>query len=218
MAGLRRPAGNASGNILLSSLSRREYETLEPHLTTLRLSCGQVLYEAFSPISHCYFLDDTLVSLVSVTEKGSSVAAAMAGVEALMGAAALLDSRLLSYQAVVLVTGGARQIPVEILRHGCGRHSALRQPILKYAHAMFTQVVQTSACNRFHTTKQRLTRVLLIVQDRLNADMLPFTQESLAELLGTDRGSVTRAARGLKEAGLIGYTRGQVTVVDRKGL
>lgn len=209
---------DAFENRLLSQLSREDYATLEPHLKTLQLSSGQVLQEGLSPISHCYFLENTLVAFTSLTEKGSSVAVAMVGVEGVVGAAALLDPHLMAHRGVVLVTGKARSVPVEILRHWWTRHSTLRQPMVRYVHAMFTQVVQTSACNRFHGTLQRLIRVLLIVQDRLIVDVLPFTHEGLAEILGTDRVSVTRAARTLKDAGLINYGRGQVTILDRKGL
>lgn len=210
--------GVASENRLLSSLSRKDYETLEPHLRSLQLNAGQILHEAHSPMSHCFFLEDTVVSLTSLTEKGSSVAVGMVGVEGVIGAAALLDPHLTTHRSVVLVTGTTRVISVEILRHWCARNSTLRLPFIGFARAMFMQIVQTSACNRFHDTLQRLTRVLLIVQDRLNVDRLPFTHESLADALGTDRVSVTRAARSLKSAGLIEYGRGQVLILDRKGL
>jgi CRP-like cAMP-binding protein len=210
--------GVVSENRLLSSLSGTDYATLEPHLRSLRLDAGQVLHEAHSPFSHCYFLEDTVVSLMSLTEKGSSVAVGIVGVEGVIGAAALLDPNLTTHRSVVLVTGTTRIIPVEILRHWCARNSTLRRPFIEYAGAMFMQIVQTSACNRFHDTLQRLTRVLLIVQDRLIADRLPFTHEGLADALGTDRVSVTRAARSLKSADLIDYGRGQVTILDRKGL
>lgn len=209
---------DAFANRLLSRLPRQDYAALEPHLKSLQLSSGQVLQEAHSQISRCYFLENTLVSFTSLTEKGSSVAVGMVGVEGVVGAAALLDPHLMAHPCVVLVTGSARSIPVEILRHWCTRHSTLRQPVIRYAQALFTQVVQTSACNRFHGTLQRLIRALLIVQDRLIVDVLPFTHENLGEILGTDRVSVTRAARTLKDAGLINYGRGQVTILDRKGL
>lgn len=210
--------GVASGNRLLSSLTRRDYETLEPHLRSLQFSAGHVLHESHTPVSHCYFLETTVVSLTSLTEKGSSVAVGMVGVEGVIGAAAVIDPHLATHRSVALVSGTARSIPVEMLRHWCARNSSLRRPFIEYAGAMFMQVVQTSACNRFHNTLQRLIRVLLIVQDRLNVDRLPFTHESLAEALGTDRASVTRAARGLKAGGLIDYGRGQVTILDRKEL
>lgn len=210
--------GVASENRLLSSLSRKDYETLEPHLRTLQLTAGQVLHEANSQFSHCYFLENTVVALTSLTEKGSSVAVGMVGVEGVIGAAAVLDPHLTTPRSVVLVTGTTRIIPVDILRLWCARNSTLRRPLIEYAGAMFMQIVQTSACNRFHDTIQRLTRVLLIVQDRLKLDSVPFTHEGLADALGTDRVSVTRAARSLKSAGLIEYGRGQVIILDRKGL
>jgi CRP-like cAMP-binding protein len=186
-------------------------------MEVVRLSARQVLYEGFSPNSHCHFLGDTLASLVSTTEDGLVVAAGIVGDEGLLGFAAILDPRLLPHRTVVLVAGDAIRIPGEPLRLWCGRNSSLRRPILSYAHAMFRQLVQTSACNRFHDTKQRLARSAARA-DRLKAPALPFTQESLAELIGTDRVSVTRAAQALRRSRLIDYSRGKVTILNRKRL
>jgi CRP-like cAMP-binding protein len=215
---MSRQLPDPSENRLLSSLLSSDFESLKPHLEVVRLSAGDLLYEEFSPISYCYFLGDTLVSLVSTTEDGLSVAAGLVGVEGLMGVAAILDPRMLPHRTVVLVAGNASRIPSDALRHWCGRNSGLRRPFLRYAHAMFVQLVQTSACNRFHETKERLARVLLLVQDRLKTQALPFTQERLAGLLGTDRVSVTRAAQSMRRDNLIAYSRGKVTILNRKGL
>lgn len=207
-------------NRLLSSLLSSDYESLEPHLEVVRLSAGDVLYETHSQkASHCYFLGDALVSILSTTEHGLSVAAGLVGAEGMTGVvAAILDPRLLPHRTVVLIAGSASRITSETLKLWCKRNTSLRQPFLRYAHAMFVQLVQTSACNRFHSTKERLARVLLLVQDRLKEHALPFTQERLAGLLGTDRASVTRAAQHMRQAQLIDYSRGKVTVLDRKGL
>lgn len=118
----------------------------------------------------------------------------------------------------MLATGRARIIHVQTLKHWFAHHKGMQRRILSFAHALFTQVVQTSACNRFHPIEQRLSRALLIAQDRLNAGALPFTHENLSRLLGADRVSITRAARKMKETGLIDYTRGRVTIINRDAL
>jgi len=206
-------------NRLLAGLLSSDYLTLEPHLEVVKLSKGDVLYESFAPVTHCYFLGDTLVSLLSTTEDGLSVSAGVVGGEGMMGVVgAMLDPRLLCHRTVVMVTGSASRITSEALKHWIGRNTSLRRPFLRFAHAMFVQLVQTSACNRFHDTKERLARVLLLVQDRLKARELPFTQERLACLVGTDRVSVTRAAQEMRRAKLIGYSRGQVTILNRQEL
>jgi CRP-like cAMP-binding protein len=206
-------------NMLLASLLNSDYESLKPHLEAVRLSAGAVLYGAHSRTSYCYFLGDALVSILSTTEHGLSVAAGLVGGEGVTGVvAAILDPRLLPHRTVVQVAGNATRIPSEALRLWCVRNSGLRRPFLRYAHAMFVQLVQTSACNRFHDTKERLARVLLLVEDRMKGRTLPLTQESLAGLLGTDRVSVTRAARDMRRASLISYSRGKLSILDRQGL
>jgi|SRR6185295_4246915 CRP-like cAMP-binding protein len=214
----RRPA-EPRENRLLASLLSSDYESLEPHLEFVHLTAGAVLHGPHSRTSYCYFLGDTLVSLLSTTEHGLSVAAGLVGVEGVTGVvAAILDPRLLPHRTLVLVAGNATRIPRETLRLWAGRNTSLRRPFLRFAHAMFVQLVQTSACNRFHDTKERLARVLLLVQDRSKGRILPFTQESLAGLVGTDRVSVTRAAQDMRRANLIGYSRGKLTILDRQGL
>jgi CRP-like cAMP-binding protein len=184
----------------------------------VRLVQRQTLYDMNSVISHCYFVQDALISMMSFMEPGASVAVGMVGCEGLVGAAALLDEHLLPYRVVTQTPGTALRVRATRLKEALQNHDLLRKRIMKYAHAMFTQVVQTAACNRFHGTDQRLTRWLLLAHDRLSMDTLPFTQEALSQVLGTDRVSVTRAAQKLKEAGLLAYSRGKTTILDYDNL
>lgn len=202
-------------NRLLAALPSKDYESLFPHLSLVRLSSGLVLYEPFHHFDYCYFINDSLVSCMSITEQGASVAVAMVGCEGLLGAAALLDKDLLPYRAVTLCPGSAMKIHPETLKAWLHNSLRLRELILSYAHAMFTQVIQTAACNRFHTTEQRLIRWLLLARDRLGTDTLTFTQESLSHMVGTDRVSITRAVQRLKKIGLIDYSRGKITIFNR---
>src|SRR4030095_1959487 len=184
----------------------------------IKITAGQMVYDGHTPTSYCIFPESALMSLMSYTEHGASVAVAMAGSEGLIGVAALFDQQLLPYRTIAQTSGTGLKIPAAKLREWLRQDLVLRNCIVHFLHAVFTQAVQTAACNRFHATEQRLARWLLLSQDRLNVDKLPFTHESLAAFIGTDRVSVTRAAQKLKKQGLLSYTRGKTTILDRDRL
>jgi CRP-like cAMP-binding protein len=209
---------NFPENRLLAALPQHVYESLLPHLSPVRLVPGQVVYEPFSPISYGYFLNNSLISCMSVTEQGASVAVGFVGKEGMLGAASLIDASLLPYRIIVQIAGSAMRIPSAILKDWFTHNTTLHRAILHFIYALFWQVVQTAVCNRFHLTEQRLARWLLFAHDRLDMDTLPITQEALAQMLGTDRASITRTARKLREGGLLDYGRGRVTIRDRERL
>ena len=210
---------NFPENRLLAALPQHVYESLLPHLSPVQLVAGQVVYEPFSPIPYCYFLNNALISCMSVTEQGASVAVGFIGKEGMIGAAPLIDASLLPYRVIVQIAGSAMRIPCDILKDWFATHNiTLPRAILHFIYALFWQIVQIAVCNRFHLTEQRLARWLLFAHDRLDMDTLPITQEALAQMLGTDRASITRTARKLREAGLLDYGRGQVTIRERERL
>jgi CRP-like cAMP-binding protein len=210
---------NFPENRLLAALPQDVYENLLPHLSPVQLVTGQVVYEPFSPISYCYFLNNSLISCMSVTEQGASVAVGFIGKEGMIGAASLIDASLLPYRVIVQIAGSAMRIPSDRLKDWfTTHHTTLRRAILRFIYALFWQIVQTAVCNRFHLTEQRLARWLLFAQDRMDMDTLPITQEALAQMLGTDRASITRTARKLREEGLLEYGRGKVIIRDRARL
>lgn len=212
------PSQNFPENRLLAALPQQVYESLLPHLSPVQLVAGQAVYEPFSPISYCYFLNNSLISCMSVTEQGASVAVGFAGKEGMIGVAPLIDASLLPYRVIVQIAGSAMRMPCDILKDWFTHNTILHRVILRFIYALFWQIVQTAVCNRFHLTEQRLARWLLFAHDRLDMDTLPVTQEALAQMLGTDRASITRTARKLREAGLLDYGRGKVTIRDRKRL
>jgi CRP-like cAMP-binding protein len=210
---------NVPENRLLAALPQHVYESLLPHLSPVQLVTGQVLYEPFSPILYGYFLNNSLISCMSVTEQGASVAVGFVGKEGMIGAAPLIDASLLPYRVIVQIRGSAMRIPSNILKDWFTTHNTtFHRAILRFIYALFGQIVQIAVCNRFHLTEQRLARWLLFAHDRLDMDTLPITQEALAQMLGTDRASITRTARKLREAGLLNYGRGQVTIRDQERL
>ena len=152
-------------NLLLETLPTARSAEFLSLSKRAKISAGQTLYDGHSPITHCYFLEGSLMSLMSYTEHGSGVAVGMVGNEGVIGAAALLDEHLLPYRSIAQTSGSALSIPVGVLREWLSHDVVLRHRFVNYAHAVFTQVVQTAACNRFHLTEQRLARWLLLASD-----------------------------------------------------
>jgi CRP-like cAMP-binding protein len=208
---------SATPSRLLSAVSVSPAELLS-YAREIKITVGQTLYDGHTSISHCIFPETSLMSLMSCTEHGASVAVGMVGSEGMLGIAALFDEQLLPYRTIAQSPGTALRLPAAKLREWLRHDLVLRNCIIHFLHAMFTQVVQTAACNRFHVTEQRLARWLLLAHDRLNVDKMPFTHESLAAVLGTDRVSITRSAKKLKSQGLLNYTRGKSAILDRQGL
>jgi CRP-like cAMP-binding protein len=159
-----------------------------------------------------------MVSLLSLASDGGTVEIAVVGSEGFVGVSALLQVESMPYRAVVQVEGSASRIDIKKLREVFDEQLYLRRLILRYLHALMTQIAQSSVCNRFHSIEQRLARWVLSSRDRVHRNSFPYTQEFLSYMLGADRSSVTLAAGVLKRAGLIEYTRGNITIVDPKAL
>ena len=202
-------------NGLIQALPLAERQGLAPHLESVMLTQGEVLYEPFDPISYIYFPISSLISLVAQGEDGASLEVGMMDSEGAAGLMALIGPRTVPYRALVQVPGIALRVKLDVLRNLFEKRQALRRQLLCYLHALFTQVAQSAACNRFHSLEQRLSRWLLDSQDRLNVDTFPYTQQLLSTMLGADRVTVTLTAGAMKTAGLIHYTRGQITILNR---
>jgi CRP-like cAMP-binding protein len=205
-------------NRLLSNLPATHIAPLLALSKTVEVAAGDAIYDGHSFVKHTYFLEDTLMALVSSAEHGGTVAVAMVGNEGIIGAAALVDEHILPYRSVALTSGRLLRIPIGAVRDWLAHDVVFRRRALRFAHAIFSQVVQTAACNRFHLTEQRLARWFLLARDRLEGDILTFTHESLAHMVGTDRVSITRASQKLKAQGLVRYSRGKTTILDHHGL
>lgn len=211
-------AGHTFGNGLLSALPREEYERLSPHLELVRLTAGQILYHAGAAARYAYFPKGGMLSLLATTETGRATEVALIGNEGMAGVPIVLRSGAAPYQIIVQLAGNALRIRAGVLRAEFDRGGRLQDLLLRYAHAVLTQVTQSAACNRFHTVEERLSRWLLVCRDRVHADTIPLTQEFLSYMLGAPRSSVTAVAGALQSKGLIRYSRGKITVLDRSGL
>ncbi len=215
-----RPNTQASppGNRLLAALPPREYARLRRHLEPVRLAMGDVLHHPGQPVPHVHFPVSSVLSLLAVLHEGGGVEVGLVGPEGMAGLPLLLGARTSATRCVVQIPGEALRMWAEAFQDKVGPGSPLHNLLLRYTHAFLAQVSQAAACNSKHPVEQRLCRWLLAMQDRAGGDGFPLTHEFLAAMLGVRRASVTEVAQVLRGAGLIRYTRGNVTVLDRPGL
>ena len=212
------PFHHATSNRVLNALTRSEYEYLTPHLEGVNLKAGDVLCRPEETLTHVYFPNRGVVSLVSVFECGGMVEVGMVGNEGMFGVCVFLGSLTTPLLAQVQLPGDGYRMRADVLRREFARGGMLQDTLLRYTQAFITQIAQTAACNRAHPVGGRLAKWLLMCEDRANSKDLELTHEFIAEMLGIRRAGVTEAAYQLREAGLINYRRGHVTIIDRAGL
>ncbi|MCF7991536.1 MAG: Crp/Fnr family transcriptional regulator [Thiohalocapsa sp.] len=205
-------------NHLLDTLPEAEYEQLRPHLEPVPLPLGMALYESGQGLSHVYFPTTAIVSLLYVMENGASAEIAVVGNDGIVGIALFMGGETMPNRAVVQSAGHAYRLRGPVLQREFARHGTLHPLLLRYTMALLTQMAQTAVCNRHHSIDQQLCRWLLLSLDRLPSTELHMTQELIANMLGVRREGVTEAAGRLQSAGLIRYSRGHITVLDRPGL
>lgn len=205
-------------NWLLAALSDREYEHLIPHMELVSLSRHQILYDAGEEISHVYFPNQALVSLVSIMTDGAIVEVGMVGKEGMAGMSVCWGGNTMIHQAMVQIPGTAMRMKAEQLLTQFNRGGALHSLLLRYTQALYAHTAQTAACNRLHTLEERFARWLLTVRDRIQSNELPLTQEFISHMLGTRRSGVTIAASTFQQAGMIRYSRGKITILNQENL
>jgi CRP-like cAMP-binding protein len=206
-------------NRLLAALPGEEYRRLLPYLENIVLPQGKSLYEPGGSFDYVYFLNNTLVSLLSFSgEEGKVLDVATIGNEGIIGIPVFLGTNIALYEAVVQMPGNAVRMRVDLLKHEFNRGGPLQRVLLRYTHALINQVFQSAVCNLFHTVEERLCRWLLIAHDTVKSDTLPFTQEFLSQMLGTRRAGITVAIGILQNAGFIRHNRSQIIILDKHNL
>jgi CRP-like cAMP-binding protein len=205
-------------NRLLAALPATDYERLLPQLEPVTLPLGMVLYESGGTLAYIYFPTDSIISLLYVMQDGASAEIAVTGFEGLVGIALFMGGESTPSRAVVQSAGSAYRLKAAVLKKEFDNGGALQHLALRYTQALITQMAQTAVCNRHHSVEQQLCRWLLLSLDRLASNELTMTQELIANMLGVRREGVTEAAGRLQKAGLIHYTRGHITVLDRARL
>jgi CRP-like cAMP-binding protein len=214
MAGSRDPQRNH----LLAALSQAERERLAPHLRLVPLPLGKVLYESGKALRHVYFPTDSIVSLLYVLADGASAEISVVGNDGLIGIALFMGGETTPSRAIVQSAGHAYRLIGQKFKEEFHRDGQMQLLLLRYTQALLTQMAQTAVCNRHHSVHQQLCRWLLLSLDRLSANRLTMTQELIANMLGVRREGVTEAAGKLQKLGVIEYSRGQITVLDRPKL
>ena len=211
------PVGHApEDNHLLAALSPAERARLVPHLKLVPMPLGKVLYESGDVMHHVYFPTDCIVSLLYVMEDGASAEISVVGHEGLIGLALFMGGETTPSRAIVQSAGHAYRLIGRELKEEFHRNGQMQLLLLRYTQALITQMAQTAVCNRHHSVDQQLCRWLLLSLDRLSSNKLTMTQELIANMLGGRREGVTEAAGKLQKLGVIRYSRGQITVLDRE--
>lgn len=205
-------------NHLLAALPIDIQQRLFPHLELVALPLGKVLYESGDTLRHVYFPTDSIISLIYVMESGASAEISVVGNEGLVGVALFMGGESTPSRAVVQSGGHAFRLPGQQFKDEFNRHGELLVLTLRYTQALITQMAQTAVCNRHHSIDQQLCRWLLLSLDRLPDSQLCMTQELIANMLGVRREGVTEAAGKLQKLGVIKYSRGHITVLNRHEL
>jgi len=205
-------------NNLLAALPGRNYQRLLSGLEPVTLNFGDVLYEPGQKIRHVYFPGNSLVSLLTVVDGRMALEVGMVGREGMVGLPLALGTDVSPVRALVQGAGTALRMESARFSREIGRSPQLQLGVHRYANALMAQVSQTAACNRFHVVVARLARWLLMTRDRVRSGEFRLTHEFLSHMLGVRRVGVTTAARTLQARKLIDYSRGQIRILDHKGL
>ena len=210
--------GNPIHSKILLGLSSRDSSQVIPKLEFIRLKLHQLLYNPGDTIKSVYFINEGMISVLAVQPDGKSVEVGLIGNEGFAGLPMIVGYRSNPTRLICQGDGSAYRCDAQTLRQLVRQSPELEQELHRYAYRLAMQTTQIAACNRLHDVEERLARWILMTDDRLLSKSLPLTQEFLAQMLGTRRSSVTVSAGILQKAGLISYTRGSITILNRQGL
>lgn len=207
-----------NGNRLLAAMPANEQRRMLAGCETVDLELGTVLYTPRERLNHVYFPIRGFISLIMAIDTSASLEVGLVGSEGMFGIPLALGVDVSPLRAVVQGDGVALRMDAATFCRELARSQSLQREIDRYIFVQMNQLAQSAACTRFHLVEARLARWLLMTQDRAHTDNFYVTQEFLALMLGVRRVGVTKAAIALQKQHLIHYTRGDVTVLDRRGL
>ncbi|MEP6917384.1 MAG: Crp/Fnr family transcriptional regulator [Acidobacteriota bacterium] len=210
--------GVPTRNRVLQRLPPQDRVRLLATLQPVTFALGDVIAEPGRRMDYLYFPTTAVISSLYTTQEGATAEMGLAGRDGVVGVSLFLGGDAATNQDVVVVAGDAFRLKAQTLREEFAAGGALQALLLQYTQALITQISQTAVCNRLHPVEQRLCRWLLMCHDRVESDDLQMTQEFISNMLGGRRETVTVAAGRLQDAGLIRYSRGHITIVDRHGL
>jgi CRP-like cAMP-binding protein len=209
-----RASDTKTGNYLLDTLPPESLERLQPHLEPVAL----ILKARVQRVEHVCFPVSGLISVIATMADGATIETGAIAREGMYSVCAILSDDTPSETAMVQLPGQALQVKARLLRKAMQEDAALQRLLLRYTQATLSTVAQLAACNRLHLLDQRCARWLLACHDRADADTFPMTHELLAMMLGVRRAGITFVAQTFQEKGLIAYSHGTMTVLDRWGL
>jgi CRP-like cAMP-binding protein len=205
-------------NHILDALPAEEAARLFPQLRLVEMPLGMSVYESGDVQRFIYFPTNSIISLLYVLKDGASAEIAVVGNEGAVGVSLFMGGETTPSRAVVQSAGFSYKLSSRALKEEFNRHGHMLQLLLRYTQSLITQMAQTAVCNRHHSVDQQLSRWLLLSLDRLSGPRLKMTQELIANMLGVRREGVTTAAGRLQKLGVIRYSRGVITVIDRSKL
>jgi CRP-like cAMP-binding protein len=205
-------------NYLLQALPAADFDALHPHFKTIEMVRKTVLVEAGSVPAQIYLPHSGAISMTVGLSGGQVVEVAMIGRDGLVGASAALGAEVWTTDAVVLLPGTASVIDVADLKAVADRNVTVRSLLARHELALFAEAQQSVACNASHSVEARLSRWLLRARDLSGDEVLPLTQEFLAQMIGVRRNAISMVAHALQQAGTIRYRRGRIAIVNVEAL
>jgi CRP-like cAMP-binding protein len=204
--------GHKVGNLILKNISRKESPNIFPALEFVRLRLHQVLHEPGAVIHSVYFLNEGMASVLNVQPDGKSVEVGLIGKEGFVGVPVVFGFKTSATRVITQGDATAYRLSADVLRRVLPACPELKLALQRFSQLLAFQSSQLAACNRLHDVEERLARWLLMSYDRIGNSTMPLTQEFLSQMLGARRTSVSVAASILQKAGMITYTRGNVTI------
>jgi CRP-like cAMP-binding protein len=204
-------------NQFLKQLTEAELLLIREGMERVQLSLGEALYELHKPMTHLYFPEDSMISLVTVTSDGLTVEVGVVGSEGILGIGAMFEHRSL-YQGTVQASGVAYKVKMKALRDAFGRSERLQNQLMDYLLSVHNQVTQSAICNKFHGVQERLAKWLMLCADRTGVNSFRYTQEFLSMMLGARRTTVSRTLKALQALGVIEMKRRKITILREKQL
>ena len=209
---------NTPQNQLLARLAPKEFDALRPHLSAIELPVRHDMEKPDRRIEHVYFLDSGIASVVAVQTDDTRVEVGLIGREGMSGLAIVLGNHQSPNSTYIQVAGAGQRMSADALRNTLASNAGLQAIMLKYVQAFLVQTAQTAISNARSHIDARLSRWVLMAHDRTDSSTIPLTHEFLSLMLGVRRAGVTQAVHALVKQGLIQSARGEIRVLDRKGL
>ena len=205
-------------NQLLQMLDAADFDLLRAHLVTIEMTRDMVLSEAGVALQHVYFPHGGSISITVALSEGQMIEVAMLGRDSVIGGGAALADGIAPADAIVLFPGPASAVGIATFRTVAAASEPFRNLMIRHEQALLAQVQQSLLCNTLHPVEARLARWLLRARELSDSEILPFTQETLAQMMGVRRNAVSLVAQALQRAGILRYSRGRIEITDLRAL